>query len=424
MKIRCKTSAALAACGLLFALAAHAAGEPAAPASAADAAVPADKPKIEYAKVRTQILAGDSIGFIELGWFCNGKTEIKAPDRIEDVLNSFTELAFKKVSRTLGLSLAQREVSAFDTGAPSDADYRLGGTVLSVDNKICTYSNNVKGSIKVEIKWDLFSTKQQRVVLSRTVTASYARDSFETTSPRDFQVNGFAAALTAFFADADVKQALAGVPPAAPVASLPALHLPGGSFVAGSTLQKTDALKAAVVTISSDSGSGSGFYVADGYLLTNRHVVGSSKYVKVKLASGKELVGEVIRENGPRDVALLKTESAGVPAIRLRATDGVVGEDVWAIGSPLGQQLAGTMTRGVLSGVRTNEGLSYLQSDVAVNPGNSGGPLIDAQGNAIGLTALKINGTTGLAFFVPGRDAMDRLSVTIDAAADIAQKAH
>ena len=423
MTILGKTSAALAACTLLLALAAHAAGDPAAPASTADAAVPGDKPKIEYAKVRTQILAGDSIGFIELGWFCNGKTEIKAPDRIEDVLNSFAELAFKKVSRNLGLSLAQRDVSAFDTGAPSDADYRLGGTVVSVDNQICTYSNNVKGSIKVEVKWDLFSTKQQRVVLSKTVSASYARDSFETTSPRDFQVNGFAAALTAFFADADVKQALASVPPAAPTASLPALHLPGGAFVTGSTLQKTDALKAAVVTISSDSGSGSGFYVADGYLLTNRHVVGSSKYVKVKLASGKELVGEVIRESGPRDVALLKTESAGVPAIHLRATDAVVGEDVWAIGSPLGQQLAGTMTRGVLSGVRTNEGLSYLQSDVSVNPGNSGGPLIDAQGNAIGLTALKINGTSGLAFFVPGRDAMDRLAITIDPAADSAAKA-
>ena len=414
MKFRGKTSAALAACGLFFAMAAHAAGEPAAPASAADA--PVDKPKIEYAKVRTQILPGDSLGSMEMGWFCSGKQEIKAPDRIEDVLNAFTELAFKKVSRNLGLSLAQHDVSAFDTGAPSDADYRLGGTVLTVDNQICAYSNNVKGSIKVEIKWDLFSTKQQRVVLSKTVTASYARDSFETTAPRDFQVNGFAAALTAFFADPDVKLALSGVPPAAPVATLPALHLPGGSFVTGSTLQKTDALKAAVVTISSDNGSGSGFYVADGYLLTNRHVVGSSKYVKVKLASGKELVGEVIRENGPRDVALLKTESAGVPAIRLRVTDGVIGEDVWAIGSPLGQQLAGTMTRGVLSGVRTNEGLSFLQSDVSVNPGNSGGPLIDAQGNAIGLTALKINGTTGLAFFVPGRDAMDRLAITVDAA--------
>ena len=160
------------------------------------------------------------------------------------------------------------------------------------------------------------------------MTASYARDSFETTVPRDFQVNGFAAALTAFFADPDVKLALSGVAPPAPVATLPARHLPGGSFVTGSTLQKTDALKAAVATISSDNGSGSGFYVADGYLLTNRHVVGSSKYVKVKLANGKELVGEV-------------------------------------------------------------------------NPGNSGGPLINAQGNAIGLTALKINGTTGLAFLCP-----------------------
>ena len=61
---------------------------------------------------------------------------------------------------------------------------------------------------------------------------------------------------------------------------------------------------------------------------------------------------------------------------------------------------------------------------MSVNPGNSGGPLVDAQGNAIGLTALKINGTTGLAFFVPGRDAIDRLAITIDAAPETAAKAH
>jgi S1-C subfamily serine protease len=91
-----------------------------------------------------------------------------------------------------------------------------------------------------------------------------------------------------------------------------------------------------------------------------------------------------------------------------------VGSVVYAIGSPLGQELAGTLTKGVISGSRTTGGASYLQSDVAVNPGNSGGPLLDDTANVIGITAQKIAGAEGLAFFIPIKDAMDKLNIKFD----------
>jgi serine protease Do len=135
-------------------------------------------------------------------------------------------------------------------------------------------------------------------------------------------------------------------------------------------------------------------------------VVGNTHYVKVKLASGRVLVGEVVRENARRDVALIKTESvADMTPLHVSMAEPPVGEDVFAIGSPLGQELAGTFTRGVLSGVRENNGLEYLQSDVAVNHGNSGGPLLDVTYTVIGMTVSGIERANGLSFFIPIREA-------------------
>ena len=174
------------------------------------------------------------------------------------------------------------------------------------------------------------------------------------------------------------------------------------------------ALRNAAATVMHDNVSGSAFYVADGYLLTNHHVVGNAHYVKVKLASGQVLVGEVLRDDVRRDVALIKTEPAGVTPLHVNMAEPAVGSDVFAIGSPLGQELAGTFTRGVLSGTRAHDGLEYLQSNAAVNPGNSGGPLLDASSSVIGMTVLKINQAAGLSFFIPIRDAANAVQPVFD----------
>jgi S1-C subfamily serine protease len=406
-----KSIAALA-CGLFTVLSAFADD----PAPQADGSARSEPAKFEYARVRSKLLPGDKIGTAKSGWLCMGSHDMKAAARIEEVLNGEAQDAFKKVSRDLDLTLAAREVSAFDTAGPTAADYRVGGVVQAIENNMCTYPGNVKGAVRIEVKWDLFSTKEQRVVYSRTTAGTHASESFESISPHDFEVGALVGSLKDFFADPEIKRLIAGGAPAPQASAQESLHVTAGAFVAGSTSQATEALKSAVVTIMSDGGSGSGFYVADGYVLTNRHVVGASKYVKVKLAGGRELVGEVVREDGPRDVALLKTEAVNLPVVRLRTTEPSTGEEVWAIGSPLGQQLAGTVTRGVLSSVRTVENRRFLQSDVAINPGNSGGPLIDGQANAIGLATLKLNNTSGLAFFVPIADALERLGLVIDAA--------
>ncbi len=122
----------------------------------------------------------------------------------------------------------------------------------------------------------------------------------------------------------------------------------------------------------------------------------------------------MVRDDARRDIALVKTEPAGVASLHVSMAEPAVGEDVYAIGSPLGQDLAGTFTRGVLSGSREANGLEYLQSDVAINPGNSGGPLLDPNATVIGITVAKIDKGVGLSFFIPRREAANPLALVFD----------
>lgn len=399
--------ALLAAAGLIVQHAAAVAEEP--------AAASAGVPKVDFAKLRSKISPGEKIGHSKGGIFCFDGSDITAGDRFEAAVSNLAEAAFKVEAKAQGLNTTSTEVSAFDSAQPSDADFRIGGVISAMNDAECSYPGGRKGVIEVTVKWDIFSSRQQRVVFSKSVSSSEKIEGFEKISGRDFMIKAFATNLREVLTDPEAKAVMAGAKAALPAVTLEPMHLPAARTLAGGTQANAAVLRTAVATILSDKGSGTGFYVSPGYLLTNRHVVGGSKYVKVKLDDGKELVGEVVREDGPRDVALLKTEATSVPALGLRLTDATVGEDVYAIGTPLSQKLAGTFTRGVLSGVRESEGVRFFQSDVAVNPGNSGGPLLDAAGNAIGITTMKLNGAAGLAFFVPVRDAVDRLALVFDA---------
>jgi S1-C subfamily serine protease len=172
----------------------------------------------------------------------------------------------------------------------------------------------------------------------------------------------------------------------------------------------------AVVIVFAVDGSGSGFLVSsDGYLLTNHHVVGASKFVKLRWTDGSESLGEVVRSDSLRDVALVKTDARGRSALDLRLGAVRQGEPVYAIGTPLDDALQNTMTRGIVSAMRMEGDMPYIQSDVAVTHGNSGGPLLDEKGQVIGMTVSgrALNGLPiGLNFFIPIEDALRALALT------------
>ena len=155
-------------------------------------------------------------------------------------------------------------------------------------------------------------------------------------------------------------------------------------------------------------GLGSGFIVrADGIILTNAHVVAEASEVTVKLNDRREFKAKVIGIDGPSDVAVLKIDANNLPVVKLdRADDVKVGEWVLAIGSPFGFE--NSATSGIVSAkARALPGDTYvpfIQTDVAVNPGNSGGPLFNMKGEVIGINSQiysRSGGYQGLSFAVP-----------------------
>ena len=147
----------------------------------------------------------------------------------------------------------------------------------------------------------------------------------------------------------------------------------------------------AVVTVVTDEGLGSGFFVnSDGYILTNSHVVGKESWPSIRLANGKSVSANIIKTDEEKDLALLKASGSVFPALPLGDSNRVSqGESVIAIGSPMG--LEGTVTRGIVSALRkAANGVIYIQTDAAVNLGNSGGPLLNKAGQVIGINTMKI----------------------------------
>jgi len=161
-------------------------------------------------------------------------------------------------------------------------------------------------------------------------------------------------------------------------------------------------------------GMGSGFIVgADGYILTNAHVVANAADVTVKLSDRRELKAKVIGADRRTDVALLKVDATGLPTVKLGDPKSVrPGEWVVAIGSPFG--LESSVTAGVVSAtgraLPDSSYVPFIQTDVAVNPGNSGGPLFNMAGEVIGINSQIFShtgGYQGVSFAIPIDVALD-----------------
>ena len=153
---------------------------------------------------------------------------------------------------------------------------------------------------------------------------------------------------------------------------------------------------------------GSGFIIsADGYILTNAHVVEEAEEILVRLADKREYPAQVIGADVRSDVALIKIEASGLPAVTLGDPDKLkVGEWVLAIGSPFGFEQS--VTAGIVSAkgraLPDESFVSFIQTDVAINPGNSGGPLFNLKGEVVGVNSQiysRTGGYMGLSFAIP-----------------------
>jgi len=324
--------------------------------------------------------------------------------------------------RKRGYPALGAESLVFNRDKGEQAKFLLGGTLTRVD---CNPKGSPKDRLcRVEIKWELFDEAEERVVYTMVARSSVAH--LNLTHAGAKQSAGeqlILSALDSLLKRPRFVESLKKGPAQTQVASE---YRPATFRTCSSGLRpmpaSANSVLSATVLVQTPRGFGSGSMISpDGLVLTAAHVVRDAGSVEIKLISGQVLPAKVVRLHKGEDVALLY---ASVPSdadcIPLRAEAPQVGEEIYAIGSPASKELAFTLTRGIVSGTREIEGVRYLQTDASVNPGNSGGPLIDGQGQVLGVVSWKIVGsdTEGLAFGVPVLAAQSALAVTPGSSTD------
>jgi putative serine protease PepD len=204
---------------------------------------------------------------------------------------------------------------------------------------------------------------------------------------------------------------------------------PDGS-IAGIAAKVSPSVVSIQVDAGANSGTGSGFIIKpDGYILTNNHVVAAGAdggTITVNFSDSSSLPARIVGRDSSYDLAVIKVDKTGLPAVTLGNSDGVVvGDLAIAIGSPLG--LEGTVTAGIVSalnrpvtageqgqgGTGDTSFINAIQTDAAVNPGNSGGPLVNAAGEVVGVNSAIAtlgngggqSGSIGLGFAIPVNQA-------------------
>jgi len=337
-----------------------------------------------------------------------GQQEIKSADYLD---------AFKTEAKAAGFKIDGDSDNIFES-SPTTSDMQVGAIINEINLNYCVQGsslNDLHGEALLGMQWQIYSSIQ-KAVLAKVDT----RGGFEmkTNTPGTWQllmIGAFKENVRQLVASEAFRQQFIGAPVAAGDHARPAKQdsiALAGSLSAGP--RPISEAVASVVLIFAGQTQGSGFLVSsDGLLLTDRHVVGDARFVKVRWPDGIEGLGEVVRADKVRDVALVKTDPRSRKPLRLRRDPPQPGDPVFAIGAPLGEKFQSTVTRGIVSADRTFEGLNFIQSDVSVNPGSSGGPLIDDKGAVVALTeaGYSIGGAPlDINLFTPIGDALDFLA--------------
>jgi putative serine protease PepD len=259
-------------------------------------------------------------------------------------------------------------------------------------------------------------------ILSAVITAGTSFALFRLTTP-PASTPGSSTSPTAALAAVPPTAAPSAAPttpaPTIPVPTEAPVAVPGSIAPDGGGSVETAVARALpdVVTITTEdnvgfrtaTGSGSGFvFGADGWILTNAHVVDGATSISVAFADRRQLPGELYGVSSTTDLAVVKVDASGLPAMSIGdSTRLALGQTVIAIGSPLGEY-PNSVTTGVVSGldrtisIRRSRSLDGLiQTDAAINPGNSGGPLVDLAGSVIGIDTATSEAAQGISFAIP-----------------------
>ena len=370
---------------------------------------------VTFGRTIIDIPAGSTVGRL----YVDGRLAKVVPLKNSELSSGgplWTRIGFTEL-RSAGYPVLGQENLLFNQDDSGKSRYVLGGTItdsLWVVHGV--YGQALDDSTPIEcgmtVRWQVFDTNTRSVVLTKIVRG------YQDTTGVNQAINGsFKSSLRNLLADSEFVSSIrkkvdgfsTNAPPAGPRIDL---NNPGdGELKLPDQMQKvTDA----VVTVRVGNIHGSGFFITkDGYLLTAAHVVSKRDTCLVLLGDGRQAEARVWKIDEAHDVALLRVAEDNYPALALASSVPPLGTEVYAIGTPLREELERSVSKGIVSAVRNTEGLDAIQTDAAVNRGNSGGPLVDKTGKVVGIVSAKVAvpGYSGIGFAVPIQSAVYRLQL-------------
>ncbi|MBD1850469.1 trypsin-like peptidase domain-containing protein [Leptolyngbya sp. FACHB-711] len=385
-----------------------------------DTAFTTPQPRIEVARIRSAIMPGVILGgrydgilnLLQDRYTASGEIDT----RLENAARSLIEDELMQAGYPVAASSSRSPFADQLVDNPEPGQFLIGGTITEV--KLNSYSSLLGEKTQDErtIRWELFDRTAGKVIYRQTVTGRAEAEGVDNPAATYEAIrNSFKGLLTqADLADFLSQPTIANLPITVPtryeIAAVSSSETPL------STEQIVSRSIPSIVQIRTPEGRGTGFVVdASGLIMTNHHVVGSAHTVQADLYDGSTHKAQVIKRDAALDVALLRLEAdaADLMSLPVCPVSVKVGEDVVAIGNPLA--LSNSVTQGVVSGIRTRKAHHLIQTDAAVNPGNSGGPLLNRYGAVIGIVTEKIasRGIEGLGFALPIAESLDRLNVKI-----------
>lgn len=207
--------------------------------------------------------------------------------------------------------------------------------------------------------------------------------------------------------------------------SLPKNNITKVAEEVGPTVVGISTTKSSWRDATSSESAGSGIvFDSNGYIVTNQHVIAGGTKIMVSLPSGKKVEAKVVGQDAKTDLAVLKVEAKDLKAAKFGDSDSLrVGDSVIAIGNPLGEEFAGSVTSGILSAKQRNMSIkeqgysrtyNVLQTDASINPGSSGGALFNEAGEVVGINTLKISTAEGMGFAIPINEAKEIIKELMD----------
>lgn len=316
------------------------------------------------------------------------------------------------------------------------AEYLLGARISEMKGNFCELHDWLtgkrrglfRGEMFLRVEWEIYSTLARRTVATVETEGYYVEKEASRSGITLGLMGAFASAAENLLGEEAFRSLLErrSVTPVSVAAAMreggkgaTPVSIPAARNFSAPLSEVQREVVAAVVTIRAGGGHGSGFVIGeDGYVLTNAHVVGEGERVQVVFSNGVEATGGVLRKDVRRDVALVQVPLRTRSLLPVRDEPVRPVEDVYAVGSPLLESLSATITKGIVSSVRSSSAdePSYIQADVPISPGNSGGPLVDGNGNVVGVAVATLVApkAQNLNLFIPITEALAVLDIRME----------